>query len=118
MDPRGTPFKQRIVNYIMALRPSQRDPLIMKINEVCRKHIVENTSPSRAGTLEAYIEVNELDMGMAANKGRAASMDHVGAKRRLQSASRPGSKGGRGAPAQENALPSIGGVKAVSSNPG
>ena len=49
---------------------------------------------------------------MAASKGRAASMDHVGAKRRLQSGRRPGSKGG----APESALPSIG--MAASSNPG
>jgi hypothetical protein len=103
MDPRGLPFKQRIVNFILALRPNQRDPLISKINDVCRKHIVDNTSPGRAGNLEAYIEVNELDMGIAANKGRAVSMDHVNAKRRLGSATRPGSKGGA-----ESALPSIG----------
>jgi hypothetical protein len=32
---------------------------------------------------EAFIQVNELDMGIAATKGRAASMDHVNAKRRL-----------------------------------
>ena len=62
--------------------------------------------------MEAYIEVNELDLGMAASKGRAASMDHVGAKRRLQSGRRPGSKGG----APDSALPSIG--MAASSNPG
>ena len=43
-------------------------------------------------------------MGITASKGRAASMDHVNAKRRLQSASRPSSKGGL----PESALPSIG----------
>jgi hypothetical protein len=35
IDPRGAPFKQRIVNFILALRPSLRDPLVAKINEVC-----------------------------------------------------------------------------------
>jgi hypothetical protein len=35
IDPRGGPFKQRIINYILALRPSLRDPLVAKINEVC-----------------------------------------------------------------------------------
>ena len=77
--------------------------MIVKINDVCRKDIVNNTSPGRAGNLEVYIEVNELDMGIAASKGRAASMDHVNAKRRLGSATRPGGKGGA-----ESALPSIG----------
>jgi hypothetical protein len=80
--------------------------LIGKINDVCRKHIVDNTSPGRAGNLEAYIEMNELDMSIAANKGRAASMDHVNAKRRLGSATRPpGINAGA-----ESALPSIGNV--------
>lgn len=49
---------------------------------------------------------------MAASKGRAASMDHVGAKRRLQSGRRPASKGGL----PESALPSIG--MAASTNQG
>lgn len=35
IDPRGDPFKQRIVNFILGLRPSLRDPLVAKINEVC-----------------------------------------------------------------------------------
>ena len=87
MDPRGAPFKQRIVNYILGLRQSQRDPLVKKINEVCLKHIVANTSPGRANSLEAYIDVSELELSVA-TKSRAASMDHVGAKRRLQSATR------------------------------
>lgn len=95
MDPRGAPFKQRVVNFILALRPSQRDPLVLKINEVCLKDTVKNTSPSRAGNLEQYINVDELELTMAVGaKGRAASMDHAGAKRRLQSG-RPGSKAGR-----------------------
>lgn len=83
MDPRGKPFKQRIVNFVMGLKQSQRDPLILKINEICLKDIVKNTSPGRAGNMEAYINVDELEMGVAVGKGRAASMDHAGAKRRL-----------------------------------
>ena len=35
IDPRGSPFKQRIINYILGLRPSLRDPLVTKINDVC-----------------------------------------------------------------------------------
>jgi hypothetical protein len=35
IDPRGAPFKKRIVNYILGLRASIRDPLVKKINEVC-----------------------------------------------------------------------------------
>jgi hypothetical protein len=104
------------VNFILALRPSQRDPLIIKINEVCLKDVVKNTSPSRAGNLESYINVEELELGMAVGaKGRAASMDHAGAKRRLQSG-RPGSKAGRKPSdggvntGSSAALPSIGGA--------
>ena len=82
MDPRGVPFKQRIVNFILGLRPSQRDPLVVKINETCLKNIVKNTSPGRAGDLEQYINVNELELNLV-TKHRSASMDHVGAKRRL-----------------------------------
>lgn len=75
----------------MGLRSQQRDPLVIKINSICLKQIVANTSPGRAGTLEAYINVNEIDLLNLAGKNRAASMDHVAAKRRLQSESR-GSK--------------------------
>ena len=35
IDPRGEPFKQRIINYIRGLRPSLRDLLVKKINDVC-----------------------------------------------------------------------------------
>lgn len=87
MDPRGSPFKQRIVNFILGLRANQREPLIGKINEVCLKTIVANTSPGRASQLEAFIRVEEMDMNIS-SKARAASMDHVGAKRRLMSATR------------------------------
>lgn len=75
----------------MGLRSQQRDPLVIKINSICLKQIVANTSPGRAGSLEAYINVNEIDLLNLAGKNRAASMDHVAAKRRLQSESR-GSK--------------------------
>jgi len=56
--------------------------LVVKINEICLKNIVANTSPGRAGTLEPYINVNELDLNIS-SKTRAASMDHMTAKRRL-----------------------------------
>jgi hypothetical protein len=32
VDPRGHPFKQRIINFVLGLRSGQRDPLIKKIN--------------------------------------------------------------------------------------
>lgn len=35
LDQRGLPFKQRIINMILQLRASLRDPLVTKINEVC-----------------------------------------------------------------------------------
>lgn len=70
-----------------------------------------NTSPGRAGTLEPYINVNELDLNIA-SKTRAASMDHMTAKRRLQSASRGSKRGGKDASAQSSAmLPTIGAGK-------
>lgn len=104
------------MNFILALRSSQRDPLVLKINEVCLKETVKNTSPSRAGHLEQFINVDELELTMAVGaKGRAVSMDHAGAKRRLQSG-RPGSKAGKKDggdsgtnPGSTAMLPSIGG---------
>jgi hypothetical protein len=42
IDPRGGPFKQRIINYILGLRPSLRDPLVTKINETCMQMQNEN----------------------------------------------------------------------------
>lgn len=35
IDPRGLPFKKRIVNFVSGLRSSIREPLVKKINEVC-----------------------------------------------------------------------------------
>lgn len=112
MDPRGQPFKQRIVNYILGLRSSQRDFLVTKINDSCSKAMA-STKPGSSDQTEAstftFINVSELELTVA-TKGRAASMDHVTAKRRLQSASR-GSKRADGENTHSNALlPSIGGV--------
>ena len=62
--------------------------------------------------MEAYINIEELDLNIA-TKTRAASMDHVGAKRRLMSATRRPQSKGRGAPGgaeSGSALPSIGNV--------
>ena len=56
--------------------------MITKINEICLKNIVANTSPSRANTMESYIDVGELDLQVATSK-RAASMDMAGARKRL-----------------------------------
>jgi hypothetical protein len=58
MDPRGLPFKQRILSFILALRPSQRDPLVTKINEVCLK----NRAKSYGEPEEQYINLAELDI--------------------------------------------------------
>ena len=48
IDPRGQPFKQRIINFILGLRPSLRDPLVNKINEVCAQE--------QSGNIEAQEE--------------------------------------------------------------
>ena len=96
MDPRGIPFKQRILNYILGLRSQQREPLVVKINEACLKEIVANSSPGRAGQLEAYINVNEMDLNMASSKVRPASMDHMNAKRRMRAGSSKSKRGDDG----------------------
>ena len=73
LDPRGGPFKQRIINFILGLRPSLRDPLVTKINEVCAQMTAENADGSpKSG--EPYINVNELELNVA-TKFRATSMD-------------------------------------------
>jgi hypothetical protein len=65
IDQRGAPFKQRIVNYILGLRSSIRDPLIKKINEVCKE----------AGEVSKdYINEAEFEL-LLATKNRAASLD-------------------------------------------
>jgi len=71
------------------------------------KHTVANSSPGRAATLSAYIDVDglELDVGP---KVRAASMDHIGAKRRLMSANRNAKP--LAMPSIGSALPQIGNV--------
>ena len=88
------PIVDKLLSYLKAapIESSSRKDLVVKINEICLKHIVANTSPGRAGSLEPYINVDELDLNLA-GKGRAASMDHMTAKRRLQSASRGSSRG-------------------------
>lgn len=80
VDPRGHPFKQRIINYVLGLRSGQRDPLIKKINEVCKKATQNETD---------FVDISELDIAVA-GKSRAASMDHV--KRRPASALRKSAK--------------------------
>lgn len=49
IDPRGQPFKQRIINFILGLRPSLRDPLVNKINEVCAQEQSGNTEAQEEG---------------------------------------------------------------------
>ena len=62
IDQRGQPFKQRIINFILGLRPSLRDPLVKKINEVCSS----SDGP--------FIDVNELELNIA-TKNRSVSLD-------------------------------------------
>ena len=76
IDPRGQPFKQRIINYILGLRPSLRDPLVVKINDVCAQEQIGQAEgqdePKTTG--EPFINVGEMELNLA-TKGRAASMD-------------------------------------------
>ena len=55
---------------------------MVKINEVCLKQVVAYTSPGRADSITAFIDVSELDFKIATGN-RAASMDHIAAKRRV-----------------------------------
>lgn len=54
IDPRGAPFKKRIINMILGLRSSIRDPLVKKINEVCKEADPKQT--------ESFIDESELDL--------------------------------------------------------
>lgn len=56
IDPRGGPFKQRIINFILGLRPSLRDPLVTKINETCTQMQQENNEGKPKNSLP-YINV-------------------------------------------------------------
>lgn len=40
-DPNGSSFKQKIINYILGLKPSLRNPLIKKINSVCKSTFID-----------------------------------------------------------------------------
>ena len=53
IDPRGAPFKQRIVNFILGLKISLRDPLLKKINEICMQ---------AGDKSEAFINEGELEL--------------------------------------------------------
>lgn len=109
LDQRGMPFKQRIINMILQLRASLRDPLVAKINEVC----------SNNG--QQYIDVTELELNLATSKSsnkRAQSLDV-----RVRNNTRPSSKGTalpdigassgsapRNSVSNEGMLPSVGGA--------
>lgn len=58
MDPRGLPFKQRIVNYILGLRASQRDSLVQKINECCKKAMSSSQGAQNEASIPAFINVD------------------------------------------------------------
>lgn len=73
IDPKGAPFKQRIINYILGLRPSLRDPLVNKINEVCEQED-KDSNKNDGETPKPFINVNEMELNLA-TKHRAASMD-------------------------------------------
>lgn len=84
---------------ILGLRSSIRDPLVKKINEVCRE------ADPRKSKDEQYIDEGELELAQA-TKARAASYDVRGrAAKSSQGTKRPGSA----SKGQGTALPSIGG---------
>ena len=91
IDPRGFPFKQRIINFILGLRPSLRDPLVTKINEVCAQETSngQDHDEETKTTAEPFINVNEMELNIA-TKGSAASMD----VRRGREQARQAQKGG------------------------
>ena len=69
IDQRGAPFKQRIVNFILGLRPSLRDPIVKKINEVCLKSAHDSGAEH-----EPFINESEMELSIA-TKYRAVSLD-------------------------------------------
>ena len=66
-DPNGNSFKQKIVNYILGLKPSLRDPLITKVNSVWKS---------------TYINAEELGIDLAVRSNnrmaRSKSKDRAG----------------------------------------
>ena len=94
IDPKGAPFKQRIINFVLGLRQSQTKPLVAKINEVCQqedeamsnsqKEAKNGPTPAEKrkrarngeGSQTLYIDLNLLgiDLGMGGGN-RAASLD-------------------------------------------
>ena len=91
IDPRGKPFKQRVINFILGLRSSLRDPLVTKINEVCAQEQIGGAEGvddgKKAG--EPFINVNEMELKIA-TKGRAASMDVRRGRENARQAARGG----------------------------
>ena len=76
-DPNGNSFKQKIVNYILGLKPSLRNPLIKKINSVWKS---------------TYIDAEQLgvDIAMKSNKrnfSRSKSQDRGGELSSMQRSS-------------------------------
>ena len=61
LDTRGQHFKNRIINFILGLRPSLRDPLVKKINEICK--VIHPGAEGEQNTF--YIDVNELELNLA-----------------------------------------------------
>ena len=59
------------MNYILGLRPSLRDPLVKKINEVCLQESKESMEGAMA---ELFIEESEVELNLAI-KHRTLSHD-------------------------------------------
>jgi len=69
IDPRGAPFKQRIINFILALRPSLRDPLVAKINEVCaleqQSSLSNQEAPKKKLKSDVFINLSQYELGIS-----------------------------------------------------
>jgi hypothetical protein len=111
IDPRGAPFKQRIINFILGLRPSLRDPLVTKINEVCLQQSQEGSGDSPVKLFPAknqpYINTSELELSVATNHRSASLGVRAGGNARAQAMRQSQNKENQGA------LPSIGGLPKV-----
>ena len=75
----------------MGLRANQRETLVTKINESCTKAMKQSRGLGDDALVTPYLNASEMEL-IVATKGRSSSVDHVGAKRRLQSASRASKK--------------------------
>jgi ankyrin repeat protein len=69
-DPNGGSFKQKIINYILGLKPSLRGPLITKINSVCKTAYID----AEAVGVDIAMRSNQKNMSRSKSKDRGGDL--------------------------------------------